>query len=181
MEFKTVFKTTILTIFSLGVFSAQTSEVEIPNTFVDGEVTSASEMNANFEAIKAAVNDNYNRIGNGNSPSRVEFLGFTPTTFDSTSGFFAAQQMCHNWIANSYVCRPQEVVDTPYSSSALATIADGEYESALLYQLDTWNSANCNDFTTGSSSPAYIVDSSGRVRRHAHLDCATPRPLACCK
>jgi hypothetical protein len=40
---------------------ALASELNVPNQFEDGQVTSAAQMNANFDAIQAAVNDNHAR------------------------------------------------------------------------------------------------------------------------
>mgnify|MGYP006115277755 CR=1 FL=1 len=180
MQSKAIFKTTILTIFGLCAFSTQASELEIPNTFEDGQVTSASEINANFEAIEAAVNDNNVRIS---AALPAQFLGFTPTTFNQGSGFFAAQKMCHDWIANSYVCRPNEVADTPYSATAIATIIDGEHESAWLAQIDAWNPLhNCDNFKINvniKAASGYVVDSDGWIGMKA--ECGIPRALACCK
>ena len=179
MQCETVLKIKLIAIFSLFTFVTKASELEIPNTFGEGEATSASEINANFEAIKAAVNDNYS-LASIALPAK--FLGFTPTTFNQGSGFFAAQKMCHDWIANSYVCRPQEVADTPYSATAIATIIDGEHESAWLRSIDSWNPAyNCDNFrdTTNTGNIGYVLDSDGWIG--VKVDCGTPRALACCK
>ena len=42
--------------------AAIASPVTVPNTFQAGQVISASEMNANFDAVKAAVDDNDARV-----------------------------------------------------------------------------------------------------------------------
>ena len=100
MKNKGIFKVTILSVLGLFLIQAQASELEIPNTFEDGQVTSASEMNANFEAIKAAVNDNNSRI----DAPRSQFVGFSSTTLDGAGGMFAMQQACHVSFKNSHVC-----------------------------------------------------------------------------
>ena len=45
------------------------SELNVPNQFEDGQVTSAAQMNANFDAIQAAVNDNHARIESMQQPT----------------------------------------------------------------------------------------------------------------
>ena len=42
--------------------SAYATGVTIPNSFSSGTATSAAEMNANFDAVKSAVDDNDSRI-----------------------------------------------------------------------------------------------------------------------
>ena len=49
------------------------SELNVPNQFEDGQVTSAQQMNANFEAIQAAVNDNHARIESMQQPTKAVF------------------------------------------------------------------------------------------------------------
>ena len=131
MQRKAIVKTMILTIFSLGVFSTQASELEIPNTFVDGEVTSASEMNANFEAIKAAVNDNHSQVNSSGGESRSQFIGFSATKLNGAGGIFAMQQACHNLSANSHVCDNSEISGSAFSSSAMSTI-EGDNDVAWM-------------------------------------------------
>jgi hypothetical protein len=50
-----------LMLFSCGV-KASAGSVTIPNTFSSGTTAKASEVNANFSAVKAAVDDNDDRI-----------------------------------------------------------------------------------------------------------------------
>ena len=120
MQCKAIFKATILTVIGLFLTHVQASELEIPNTFEDGQATSAAEMNANFEAIKAAVNDNNNRI---NAP-RSQFVGFSSTKLDGAGGMFAMQQACHVSFVNSHVCDTSEVSGSSYSVSAMATVEE---------------------------------------------------------
>ena len=54
---------------------ALASELNVPNQFEDGQVTSAAQMNANFDAIQAAVNDNHARIESMQQPTKASFSG----------------------------------------------------------------------------------------------------------
>ena len=59
---KNIIKISTLLLTSLWVSKLLAGSVTIPNTFVSGTAASASEVNANFSAIKAEVDDNDNRI-----------------------------------------------------------------------------------------------------------------------
>lgn len=188
MEFKAIFKTIILTIFSLGVFSTQASELEIPNTFVDGEVTSASEMNANFEAIKAAVNDNHALINNGGNSSRVQFVGFTPTAVNVQAGMFAAKQMCTDFVSNSYICTYDDVNSMVVSSAVRTAVSNSEFETA--FYISSYSlTKQCTSFTltddqiqnpTGNAGESSeVIDRLGS--RLLPQSCSIPAALACCK
>ncbi len=50
--------------------------VTIPNSFSSGAATSASQMNANFTAVKTAVDDNNTRIAGLESKTAPVFQGF---------------------------------------------------------------------------------------------------------
>ncbi len=195
MQRKATFKTIILTIFSLGVFSTQASELEIPNTFVDGEVTSASEMNANFEAIKAAVNDNHSQINSsGGSSSRVQLVGFTPTAVNFQGGFLAAKQMCTDFVPNSHICTREDIYDSVITSGVRTAIEGSEFEFAVVLR-GPGSLYNCKDFsitteeieTYGTSYYPYVINKLGVAGDSTDengvqtLTCSTPLPLACCR
>jgi len=198
MQRKAIFKTIILTIFSLGVFSTQASELEIPNTFVDGEVTSASDMNANFEAIKAAVNDNHSRINSSGGESRSQFVGFSATKFNGAGGIFAMQQACHVLVADSHMCDTSELTGSSYSASAMATIEDENdrawirvkvagYTSGYIVNDDASLVANASSFScegwgagaeASGNRGATVNGTKGRIGNQL---CQTPAKVACCK
>ena len=58
------YKTFIFIGLLLGSVQAWAGSVSIPNTFINGTTASADEVNANFDAVETAVNDNDTRIGN---------------------------------------------------------------------------------------------------------------------
>ena len=49
---------------SVIVTKVWAGNVSVPNTFVNGTTASADEVNANFDSIETAVNDNDARINN---------------------------------------------------------------------------------------------------------------------
>ena len=72
---------TLVTMATLIYGASVASTLSIPNTFSSGAATNAAEMNANFSAVKAAVNDNDTRITalEGGSSAPV-FQGFSSAT-----------------------------------------------------------------------------------------------------
>ena len=93
--------------------SAYATGVTIPNSFSSGTATSAAEMNANFDAVKASVDDNDSRITTLESSSsggatRSEFKGFSTDTTDGASGFKAMAQACNTAFSGSHICSYDE-------------------------------------------------------------------------
>ena len=81
-----------LCVLVLCAIAVRASEVELPKTFVEGEVAYAADMNANFEAIKAAVDDNNSQISSSVTEltdSLVEdnsiYIGNDPSATTSTA------------------------------------------------------------------------------------------------
>ena len=106
-----------LAITATGLASA--TEFEIPNEFQDGQVTSASDMNANFLAMKAAIDILNTQMATAQSESPVVFQGFSAETFDGAAGLMAMQQACHNLSAGSHICTDSEIAKSPYNPDAV--------------------------------------------------------------
>ena len=77
---------------SVIVTQAWAGNVTVPNTFVNGTTASADEVNANFDSIETAVNDNDTRINNirsinvyVNGVTRGAFIESLSTGFISAS------------------------------------------------------------------------------------------------
>lgn len=82
------FRTVLLAITALGLL-VWGAAVTIPNSFSDGDVISASEMNANFAAVKAAVDANESAVASLQTaqPGAAQVLGSTgSTSVDTTMG-----------------------------------------------------------------------------------------------
>ncbi len=77
--------------------------VEIPNQFEDGQVTSASQMNENFQALKAELEAQRALIEANLGNQKVVFQGFSAESMDGGQGLLAMQQACHNLVAGSHV------------------------------------------------------------------------------
>ena len=100
------------------------SELTVPNQFSSGDVTSASDVNANFAAIEASVNDNFSRIAalEGQSQgagARAVFQGFSAGSVNGGAGLIAMQQQCDALVKGSHICTDTEFAKSPYNSQAL--------------------------------------------------------------
>ena len=64
------------------LLSANVLAVEIPNQFEDGQVTSASQMNENFQALKAELEAQRALIEANLGNQKVVFQGFSAESMD---------------------------------------------------------------------------------------------------
>ena len=209
MLIKAILKTVIMIIFSFWGFAIEASELEIPFTFTDGEVTSASEMNANFEAIKAAVNDNNSRIDSANegASSRSTFQGVSTGKVDGAAGVFNMQKQCDVVYSGSHVCTIAEIIDSPYDPDAAATFEEDNYAwvfmgNALIdsdtnevvipsisTSLGNYKAASCSGYTTNDNTIRIgsVTNSSNgapSVTSSGGIvknSCSVELPIACCK
>ena len=110
-------KTLTYTILAL-LLSANIYAVEIPNQFEDGQVTSASQMNENFQALKAELEAQRALIEANLGNQKVVFQGFSAESMDGGQGLLAMQQACHNLVAGSHVCKDTEIALSPYNPNA---------------------------------------------------------------
>ena len=100
------------------LLSAKAFAVEIPNQFEDGQVTSASQMNENFQALKAELEAQRALIETNLGNQKVVFQGFSAESMDGIAGLLAMQQACHNLVAGSHVCKDTEIALSPYNPNA---------------------------------------------------------------
>ena len=98
--------------------SANVIAVEIPNQFEDGQVTSASQMNENFQALKAELEAQRALIEANLGNQKVVFQGFSAESMDGGQGLLAMQQACHNLVAGSHICKDTEIALSPYNPNA---------------------------------------------------------------
>ena len=168
----------------MGVPLCLASELTVPNQFSSGDVTSASDVNANFAAIEAAVNDNHARIQEGlQSQSRPVFVGFSTEQVLGQSGLNSWQQACHNTSAGSHVCTDVELSAAPYNPEAPipdeAAWINVEIQD-VSFATGAQNITIINQRIQGctTSGVSYVISSSG-VSRSGY--CNQMRPVACCK
>jgi hypothetical protein len=175
---------------------AMASELNVPNQFEDGQVTSAEQMNANFEAIQAAVNDNHARIETMQQPAKAVFQGFSTYSMNGGQGLIAMQQACHNFVPGSHICNTTEFAESPYNAGAAATMAGSSgawaltkviasqdeqiTENSFVHTYDDW-SLSCwgwsSEGSSGSSQGIYISNN-GQITK---TSCNYIKKIACCK
>ena len=196
---------TLVAIATLIYASASVaSTLSIPNTFSSGAATSAAEMNSNFSAVKAAVDDNDTRITalEGGSSAPV-FQGFSSATVAGNAGIIGLQLACNSSFSGSKICTSAEFANSTYKSATLSGTAwllpvvelssqsDANYTvektSGLTILGDTAQTQlTCEGFTSNARD-AYglFVTSTGGIQngnlRSGGTACDTVRAVACCK
>jgi len=93
--------------------------VTIPNSFSSGTATNAAQMNANFSAVKAAVDDNDSRITtlqSSNNAAASQFMGFSSATPQGSSGLVTMSNACHNSFSGSHMCSTLEFAGAKMNS-----------------------------------------------------------------
>ena len=172
---------------------AMASELNVPNQFEDGQVTSAAQMNANFDAIQAAVNDNHARIETMQQPTKAVFQGFSTDSMNGGQGLIAMQQACHNFVPGSHICNITEFAESPYNPQALESMTDdawillnfanggSEHSSPTdkygLKQTGDYYNYNCEGWS-GTNRNGLYVSPSGKLE---HMQCSLGNKIACCK
>ena len=178
-----------LLLLSLTLIStfALASELNVPNQFEDGQVTSAEQMNANFEAIQAAVNDNHARIESMQQPTKAVFQGFTTNSVNGGPGLIVMQQACHNFIPGSHICNTTEFAESPYNAEAVATMTENAWILPDFIEFNSswgatkqgrkidYGTIRCNEV---SNDYGMLLDTTGHIH---YGSCNYPRKVACCK
>lgn len=180
MKYLTIFiLSTIISSFALANF-------EIPNQFEDGQVTSAAEMNANFQAIKAAID-----VLNTAQSDVVTFQGYS-APIAGTAGVHAFASACETVSIGSRICTGDELTLSP--SSNAPTDLDGyawiakELTSASItssFDDDQWQTqiherkwhGRLKSCLTGD---AHVIKN-GRFPIFSGISCDDTYPVACCK
>ena len=174
--------------------SAYATDVTIPNSFSSGTTTSAAEMNANFTAVKSAVDDNDSRITtleSSVSAPASQFMGFSSSgTTDGASGLIGMSNLCHVSFSGSHIC---STVEFGGSIKNNATGVSGTaWIRPVLVPLATNNAL---DIETGLASLGYKMACMGwsdnqNTRTGLSMDdkgsitlttCDVQRSVACCK
>ncbi|MDA7826061.1 hypothetical protein N9I73_01685 [Porticoccaceae bacterium] len=196
-------KTLTNTLLAL-LLSANVLAVEIPNQFEDGQVTSASQMNENFQALKAELEAQRALIEANLGNQKVVFQGFSAESMDGGQGLLAMQQACHNLVAGSHICKDTEIALSPYNPNAQnlegsawvlfelgPSVAGAEYtlqNSPISFRRifdyhsylgDPKNDRGCGSWNRNTADwRGAIVDS--QLKGNDVL-CSTQQKVACCK
>ena len=176
--------------FLLLLLSANTFAVEIPNQFEDGQVTSASQMNENFQALKVEIEALKSQLSEIQSNNRTQFRGFTSESMNGAVGFFKMLDACENFVAGSHVCSTDEVLGTRRGDFAMSTATGNawilpqikhptENETQLGAYIDQDHTFNRNcDNWQNSSNWGTFINSDGAFGTQ---QCSSLAKIACCK
>jgi hypothetical protein len=160
-----------LTIFILStiISNIAIAEFEIPNEFEDGQVTSASQMNENFQALKVQIEALKSQLEVNKEIKKVTFVGVTEEKFDGAAGHLAMGQACDAMSSGSFFCSYED-----YASSIKPINLVINSDARL-------NGNSCQNFSTNFDSSDYR--SSG-INIHGVVyspRCSFNLSVACCK
>jgi hypothetical protein len=174
-----------LTLFllTLALSTFALAEFEIPNEFEDGQVTSAAEMNANFQAIKAAIN-----ALNTAQPDVVTFQGYSAPII-GTAGVHAFASACEAVSAGSRICTGDELTLSPSSNASTdldgyawiaRELSQANISAAGEYSQQTYEKKWYDQLQSCLTGDAHVIKH-GRYHGFSGISCDDTYPIACCK
>jgi hypothetical protein len=177
-------KSLTYTLFVL-LLSANVFAVEIPNQFEDGQVTSASQMNENFQALKVEIEALKAQLEQSQNPPKVEFQGYSEP-ISGNSGIAEFSVACEAVTAGSRMCIGDELINSIF-----------EYPSDRAWIARNRTSANTSTGGTHTVTKAFYgktsscisddvphtIASNGRFYDSINNGCHSLNifPIACCK
>jgi len=180
-------------VFIMAIFitssQATASALTVPNTFVSGTATSASDMNANFAAVKAAVDDNNTRISSI-AGATSSFKGFSSGTTQGNGGLITMGNLCNSSFTGSHVCTTLEFASASYTSATglsgnawiQPSVIGGSGSSSVSDKVSLLSGnasgLTCNSWLSNLSSHYAITVTS--VGNFIKLNCAQALVVACC-
>jgi hypothetical protein len=193
MECKHMVNKSFRLTFTLAIvmvsLQATASSLTVPNTFTSGTATSASDMNANFTAVKAAIDDNNTRISSL-AGATSSFQGFSTDLSNGGAGLIAMGNICNASFTGSHVCSTLEFASSSYSSATGLT-GNAWIQARSLAGTGTtvvdqvshlagnYTAMTCGGWTTASASDEALTVSS--VGGFSQIACSSSLAVACCK
>jgi len=186
-------KLTMALTMAVVMASSQTlaSALTVPNSFTSGTATSASDMNANFTAVKAAVDDNNTRISSlDGATSSSSFKGFSSGTTQGNGGLITMGNLCNTSFTGSHVCTTLEFASSSYTGATGLSgtawiqargVSSGN-SSQVIDQVSlisgSTSSMACMGWNSNTSSTGGLAVSS--VGKFAVSQCSNTLAVACC-
>jgi hypothetical protein len=179
--------------FSTIISSFALADFEIPNQFEDGQVTSASQMNENFQALKSEIEALKSQL-TSQADNQVNLIGYSEESMNGGAGFFAMLQACENFASGSHVCNTDELLGSQYSESAMSTVSgdawilpsvvagtgngSGWSKNGVTFS-STSSYRNCENWNrTDNNATGSAVWAGGHV---SSSSCGSVLKVACCK
>lgn len=164
---------------TLILFAAIGAAVAVPVTFSDGNVLTASQLNANFGNLEQRMAAAEKRLtGDGKYSLGAGFCGATSTsTAGNLGGYPAGKTLCQTTCGNSstaHMCTTEEVLRTV---STGVTLPYGWYSSGAFQGASGSTQHDCQQWTSSNGAEmgsAYLVY--GLFTSY----CSTVQPVLCC-
>ena len=160
---------TLKYIFLLQLLSFNSFAFEIPNHFEDGQVTSASQMNENFQALKSEIEILKNQIEE-KQESRTAFVGVTEEKFNGQGTIIEMIQACGRMLSGSHFCTEDVYVNSVKPENV-------EIKEGWLLDTFYYSHAHCSYFSNDYGS-ALALNNLGNITSSA---CTSQLGVACCK
>ncbi len=182
-------------IMSTIISSFALADFEIPNQFEDGQVTSASQMNENFQALKAELEVLEARITSLESVSipnntKPILVGFSENSFNGSAGIGAMNKACMDRYSGSFFCSSKDILESSYNEALLTDLNDKAWLRP--FNIGTAGNSNTIDITgiiegygknscyawTSNSDYGLTLTNEGDI---GATQCSSQLPVACCK
>jgi hypothetical protein len=186
-------KSLTYTLFAL-LLSTAVSAVEIPNQFEDGQVTSASQMNENFQALKAELEVLEARITSLESVSipnntKPILVGFSENSFNGSAGIGAMNKSCTDRYSGSFFCSSKDILESSYNEALLTDLNDKAWLRPFNMTANNGRPSDISGINSGSaknscyawtalSGNGLTLTNEGDI---GNEDCHSQYPVACCK
>jgi hypothetical protein len=173
-----------ITIFIMSTIigSFALANFEIPNQFEDGQVTSASQMNENFQVIKSAIENLQSMQKNSTT-----FYGFSEPVI-GTAGVHAFSQACSALVSGSRLCIGDELIVSAISPSTLINHDGHAWIARKLAHANLAGGSGSGGFVGRTTEWIGSLQSCANGNGHTILNgqfsssnCENSHPVACCK
>lgn len=162
---------------ALALPAMATALGDAPNSFVDGGVISAAEMNENF----AHVVDGVTLLQEQTEYTTGALCGISPPSNGNIGGYAAAKDVCVTTCANdpaAHVCTAVELVRHASEGGAPPS-SEGRYATGTYAALSGSGTTNdCSGFTV--STTLLGATWGGTANAAGVRFCSQPLPLLCC-
>ena len=171
-------------IFLALLLSNSSFAVEIPNQFEDGQVTSASQMNENFQALKVEIEALKAQLEQSQNPPKVEFQGYSEP-ISGNSGIAEFNAACEALSSGSRMCVGDELINSIFeypSNSAWVARNRTHANVAAGYgpYRDVWYGKTSSCISDGIP---HHINANGKFYDSLDYGChpLSIYPIACCK
>ena len=153
-----------------GLTFAFAGQVTLPNTFTPNTPARATEVNENFAAIKAAVDDNDNRIGGlENAPKPINQSCMTTARFDGLGAGFHTiaifvRGTCNEVLINRGDFVQQILVQEGNGIPTHISYTGENFDTTIADEEELLRTIGTYDKSSGSGTPLFVT-----WKAHCHV------------